>query len=243
MMMASRCSADCCLRSLNVSARQNEKTEGRGGNPAARFRQQQGNQGHQARPPRSTTPFCPVTSMKLRDPKSNRSAYCCEFMAIEPQYETTEHDETCAGIRGKRVGINESRSDQATRIWIFKPKNTPRHQRKGEKTVGSVGANDCGNGPEQEIRARGVSAQLQGNPEDACRRDKSQEGQARQFAIDADASINRSAQRIRGHLPYRMMQPLRRPCRILDQDPQHDGGKQRSRHFDLPDRHRVAFAS
>ena len=99
---------------------------------------------------------------------------------------------------------------------LFKPKNTPRRQRKGEKTVGSVGATDCGNGPEQEVRPRGVSAELHGNPEDACSRDKSQEGQARQFAIDTDASINRSIQRIRGHLPYGMMQPVRRPCRILD---------------------------
>ena len=78
---------------------------------------------------------------------------------------------------------------------------------------------------EQDIRARGVSAELQGKPEDACRCDKSQERQAREFAINADASLNRFTQRIRGHLPYWMMQPIRGPGGILDQDPQHDGGK------------------
>ena len=137
-------------------------------------------------------------------------------MAIEPQYEATDRDETHAGIRRKRVGINESRSDKATRIRIFKPKNAPRRQRKGEKTVSSVGATDRGNGPEEKVRPRGISAKLHGDPEDACSRDKPQEGQARQIAIDTDASINRPIQRIRRHLPYGMMQPVRRPRRILD---------------------------
>ena len=38
------------------------------------------------------------------------------------------------------------------------------------------------------------AAELQGNPEDACSGDKSQEGQACQIAIDTDAASNRSIQ-------------------------------------------------
>ena len=98
-------------------------------------------------------------------------------MAIEPQYKATDHDETHARIRRKRIGINECRSDKAVRMAIFKPKNTPRRQPKGDKTVGSIGANDCGNGPEEKARPRGVSAELKGKPEDARSRDKSQERQ------------------------------------------------------------------
>ena len=39
------------------------------------------------------------------------------------------------------------------------------------------------------------------------------------------------------------MQPVRGPCRILDENPQHDRGKECSRNLDLPDRHWVAFTS
>ena len=137
-------------------------------------------------------------------------------MAIELQYEATDYDETHARIGCKRVGINESRSDKATRKRIFKPKNTPGRQPKGKNTVGRVGATDRSNGPEEEVRPRSVSAELNGNPEDACSRDQSQKGQARQFAIDTDAAFNRPLQRIRSHLPYGMMQPVRGPSRILN---------------------------
>src|SRR4029077_8453457 len=137
-------------------------------------------------------------------------------MAVELQYEATDCDETHSRIGRKRVAINESRSDKRIRIWIFKPKNTPRCQPKGEKTIGSVGANNYGNGPEQKIRPRGVSTELHGNPEDAGSRDQSQKGQAREIAIDTDAAINRAAQLGRGHFPYGMMQPVRGPCGILD---------------------------
>src|SRR5262245_30942261 len=40
-----------------------------------------------------------------------------------------------------------------------------------------------------------------------------------------------------------MMQPSSGPGRILDQNPQHYGSKERSGSSDLLDRHRVAFAS
>ena len=62
---------------------------------------------------------------------------------------------------------------------------------KAKMTVGCVGATDRSNGPEEEVRPRSVSAELHGNPEDACSRDQSQKGQARQFAIDTDAAFNR----------------------------------------------------
>src|SRR5262245_9626864 len=164
-------------------------------------------------------------------------------MAIELQYEPTDCDETHACICCKRVGISESRSDKATRKRIFKPKNTPRRQPQGKNTVGRVGATDGSNGPEEEVRSRSVSAELDGNPEDSGSCDQSQKGQSRQFAIDADAAFDRPLQRIRSHLPYGMMQPGRGPRRILNQNPEHDRGEQRSRGFDLLDRNGVAFAS
>ena len=40
-----------------------------------------------------------------------------------------------------------------------------------------------------------------------------------------------------------MMHPVRRPRRILDQNPEYDGGKERCRKLDLLDRHGVRFAS
>src|SRR5262245_34582669 len=154
-------------------------------------------------------------------------------MAIEPQDEATDHDKTHPGIRRKRVGINKSRSDKATRIRIFKPKKTSWRHREDEKTVCSIGATEHGNGPKQEVRLRGISAKLNGNPEDACSRDQPQESQGRQITIDTDASINRFVQCISGHLPYGMMQPGSGPGRILDQNPQQHGSKERSGSFDL----------
>src|SRR5262249_32274836 len=166
----------------------------------------------------------------------NRSADGCEFMAIELQYEATDYDETHARICCKRVGVNESRSDIATRNRIFKPS-------QGKNTVGRVGATDRSNGPRQQVCPRGVAEELNGNPEDACSRDQFQKRQACQFAIDTDAAFNRPLQRIRSHLPYGMMQPAWGPRRILNQNPEHDSGKQRGRGFDLLDRHGMAFAS
>src|SRR5262249_26417017 len=164
-------------------------------------------------------------------------------MAIKPQDEATDHNKTHPGIRHKRVWINETRGDKAARIRIFKPKDTPRRQRKGEKSVPRVGTTEGSNGPEEDVRLRGISAELNGNPEDACSCNKPQEGQARQFAIDTDASINRFVQCISGHLPYGMMQPSSGPGRILDQNPQHHGSKERSGSFDLLDRNRMPFPS
>ena len=66
---------------------------------------------------------------------------------------------------------------------------------------------------------------------------------ARQIATDTDAASDRFLKRIRGHLPDWVMQSLGSSGRVLEQDPEHDGGKQRDRGLDLPDRHRVASAS
>src|SRR5262249_51398888 len=111
----------------------------------------------------------------------------------------------------------ESRSDKATnRERPFNPKNASGHQRKSEKTVSGVSATDRGNGFQQKVRARRASAKLDGKPEDACSRDKSQEGQGREIAGATDAPIDRLVQRGGGHLPYGMMQPGRGPARILD---------------------------
>src|SRR5262249_13791300 len=140
-------------------------------------------------------------------------------MAIEPQDEATDHNKTHPGIRHKRVWINETRGEKAIRIRIFKPKDTPRRQRKAEKSVRRVGAAKGSNGPEEDVRPRSIAAELNGNPEDACSRDQPQESQGRRIAIDTDASINRLVQRIGGHLPYGMMQPGGGPGRILNQNP------------------------
>src|SRR5262245_45802121 len=138
-------------------------------------------------------------------------------MAVQPQYQSADRDEPDAGIGHKRIGINEGRSDKdLLQIRVLKPKNASRRQSKREKTVSSVGTTDRGNRPEEEIRPRGISAELNGNPQDACRGDKPQERQGRQIAINSDASINRLFQRMRAHLPYGVMQPGRGPGRILD---------------------------
>src|SRR6476659_11069503 len=109
-------------------------------------------------------------------------------MTIELQHETTGRDEAHAGIRRKRIRIDEGRSDNAMRMWLFKPKNAPRRHGQREKTIGSVSATDRRDGPQKKVRPRGVSAELNGEPENARRSDKSQEGQARQFTIDTDSS-------------------------------------------------------
>src|SRR5262249_17489544 len=119
-------------------------------------------------------------------------------MTIEPQYEATDSDESDAGIRHKRIGINESRRNKMRHGSIVEPKNVPRRQRKGEKPVCRVGGGDCGNGPEEKIRPRDMSGELQGNPEDARSREQPQERQARQIAIDTDASVNWFVQCIGG---------------------------------------------
>src|SRR5262249_44048452 len=110
------------------------------------------------------------------NPKSNRSADVCEFMAIELQYEAGDYDQARARIGGKRVGINKGRSDKSIRERIFKPKNTPGRQPKGENAIGCIGTTDRSDGPEEDVSPRGVSAKLKGNPKDACSRDQSQKG-------------------------------------------------------------------
>src|SRR5262249_4675754 len=195
---------------------------------------QEGNQDHEGAT-EEHQPFFSSDFNESSNPKSNRPADGCEFMAIELQYKATDYDQTHARICCKSIGINESRSDKAPRK-VFKPS-------QGKNTVGRVGATDRSNGPEEEVRPRSVAAELNGNPEDACSRDQSQKGQSRQFAIDTDAAFDRPLQRIRSHLPYGMMQPARGPRRILNQNPEHGSGEQRGRGFDLLDRHRVAFAS
>src|SRR5215204_5957600 len=129
-------------------------------------------------------------------------------MAVDFHYNATGCEKANAGIRRKRIVINESRGHKAKRMPAFEPQNAPWRQSKGEKTVEGVCASEYGNRPEQEVRPRMISAELKGKPKDACSRDESQEGQARQFAIDTDASINPSIQRIRSDLPYGMMQPV-----------------------------------
>src|SRR5262249_55201837 len=101
-------------------------------------------------------------------------------MPIKPQNEAADRDQPYPSIRHKRVGIDESRSDNAV----------PPRQRKREKTVSSVGTTDDGNRPEEEVRPRGISAELKSNPEDACSRDQPQEGQGGQIAIDTDATFD-----------------------------------------------------
>ena len=59
----------------------------------------------------------------------------------------------------KELGLMKVERDKAVRMAIFKPKNTPRRQPKGDKTVGSISANDCGNRPEDEVCAPEASRQ------------------------------------------------------------------------------------
>src|SRR5262249_35471993 len=108
---------------------------------------------------------------------------------------------------------------------------------------GGVSATNSSNGFQQEIRTRRISAELQSNPERACCGDKSYKCQTGKIAIDTDAARNGLVQFIRGHLPYRMMHPMWRPRRILNQNPKHNDGKERSRKPNLLDCHRVALAS
>src|SRR5262245_60468881 len=97
-------------------------------------------------------------------------------MTIEPQYQAADRDEPYTAIGHKRIGINESGSDKVRHTVIVEPKNTPRRHRKGKKTISSVGTGDCGNGPEQEIRPRRISAKLNCDPQDARSCDKPQQG-------------------------------------------------------------------
>src|SRR6516164_5220978 len=99
-------------------------------------------------------------------------------MAIELQYKAADGDESDAGIRHKRVRVNESRRNKMRNGNIVEPKNVPRCQRKGEKPVCSVNASDCGNGPEEEGGHRDISAELHGNPKNACSREQPKERQA-----------------------------------------------------------------
>src|SRR5262245_44942090 len=105
-------------------------------------------------------------------------------MAVHPQNEAADHHETHAAIGRKGLWINESRSNKTNaRKWPYNPKNEFWREDKGKKTISGVGETEYGNGFQQEIRSRWISAQLQGKPEHAGSRDKPQKPQACEIAI------------------------------------------------------------
>ena len=68
--MASRCSADCCLRSLNVSAPKTKRPKAVEAIPPRDPDQQQGNQDHQGAP-EECHPLLSGDFDEGRNPKSN----------------------------------------------------------------------------------------------------------------------------------------------------------------------------